>query len=528
MEVARKIPKKRKITTNLWSPDIENIHALSSMIGAMDISAPTFLRERQRRDYDTIRENIVTYDRPLVITKPTGTGKTAVFISVANTLSKTGVPIIIIVPTITLVHQTFEKFQEYSQYLDISIDDVCIFSPTERKTKLNRITILCQASFTLQVKKSIEKFQTKDDMLASDLPFLEPEKYFHPETMSVLIFDEGHHIIGKKTMEFVRNTTKMVMLFSASTTPGEYVEVDRISRHIVTYHLCDSIQYGELSPIQFLTIDFSMYESAKMLARTIRQYLEYKDTDTLSKEAADAISNVYIEQGGFSLTPINVTKQIFDSVASIKKVMVFANTIEHANYLAKMFTLLFEIPVVSYHSNTENRDLVLRNFRNGVTRIIVAVNALDEGFDDADVNLILDFSVYVKRTRKMVQRIGRALRLRSDGSSAVYLSVKILPEDMQLLPCNYITHGFRDTHINVPEEHLLDERRISMTLPPDLSIEHEGEMRQIKARGAAVTFPMRRRQLLLGDVPVELKPETETQLEDDLDFDIDAILSDFF
>lgn len=500
---------KRNFSSISWTSSITSISDFSSKITHDMMKPPPFLRERQADDYRTIMFELMFYNKPLIITKPTGTGKTALFIAMINAVLKTDIPIIVVVPTISLINQTYQRFVDYSSFLDYSLDDISIFSPSEGKRNLNKIVIMCQQSFIVQTTKA-EKNST------DDIPFLDPHKFFHPSTLSFVVLDEGHHAIATKTFDLISNNKKIFTMFSASTLPGEYGKLDLISKHIVTYTLADSILFGELSPIQFLTIDFSMYESARVLAKTIRQYLNYKNSDELTKEAADAISRVYLEQGGFTLTSINVLLQLKNS----GKTMIFTNTIEHAEYIAKMVSILLKKDIFAYHSSTENKENVLNDFRSGKTKIIVAVNALDEGFDDSDVNLILDFSVYIIRTRKMIQRIGRSLRKRDDKSSAIYLSVKILPDNLQLLPSNYITGNLYDTHLCVPEDNLINENSICMSLPENIIIDDK----LIKPRGAAITFPKQRRQFLLGHIEQEFI-EIDNQLFDDFN-DIDDDFKD--
>lgn len=492
--------KKRKHLS--WVSSITSISDFCNKLSSSD-APPSFLRSNQYNDYIRIMIELKTYNKPLIITKPTGTGKTAVFIAIINTVLKTGIPIIVIVPTISLLEQTYLRFKDYTKYLDYSIDDISIYSPSNRKTMLNKVVIICQQSFCIQTTKA-----TKDD---------DTQNFFHPSTTSFIVFDEGHHAIANKTFEIISNSSKIFTMFSASTHPGQYKELDSISKHIVTYSLRDSILCGELSPVQFLTIDFSMYESARILAKTIFQSLNIKKSDELSKDALDLVSKMFLEQGGFSLTSINVLLQIINSVNTTKKSMIFTNTIEHADYIAKILSIILKEEFFAYHSNTPNREQVLDIFRTGKMKFIVAVNALDEGFDDSDVNLILDFSVYVQKTRKMIQRVGRSLRLRENGSSAIYVSVKILPENLQLLPCNYITGDLYDTHIGVNENNLINENTISMKLPCEIIVDNK----TIRPRGAAITFPKQRRQFILGEIQQEFDPEIEDLINDFNDYDDD-------
>lgn len=499
-EISSVRSSKRRRIEKIWEPCVGSIDDFVIYLRNIQHIAPAFLRTRQQHDYYTIMKELCFYKKPLVITKPTGTGKTALFISIANMVKTLGFPVIIAVPTVTLVLQTFDRFIEYMPYMNYTMDDIGCFCPTEKLTDVRPITIVTQASLTRHTQLCFKKLPTIEDLneyIKTSRTFLVPEIFFHPLLSSFLILDEGHHAIGRKLFDYIDAVVRPTLLFSASTLPNEYPEIDRISKHIITYSLRDAIEFGELSPVQFLTVDFSMYAAAKTLTKTIR-HLVSKKTDDLGQEALDIISRVFCEHGGFSLTPLSLIKQILEKVEYTKKTLVFTNTLDHADLVAKMFSCLLGTEVRSYHTKTVDRNGVLNDFRSGKTKVLVAVGALDEGFDDPDINVILDFSVYVKRTRRLIQRLGRSLRLRENGSEAIFVSIQILEGDLQLMPRDVIISADNDGHINVREENLLNEFNVKLTLPEPLDVPFEEELKTIHPRAASVVFPKGRVQHKLG------------------------------
>lgn len=102
------------------------------------------------------------------------------------------------------------------------------------------------------------------------------------------------------------------------------------------------------------------------------------------------------------------------SIADARKTLVFCQTIEAAQQAFKTLKSC-KLPVALYHSQMADaeRQSVLEEFKEGQARVLIAVQALDEGIDvpDADLGVILgSFKTY----RQMVQRLGRVLR-RSPG-----------------------------------------------------------------------------------------------------------------
>ena len=59
-------------------------------------------------------------------------------------------------------------------------------------------------------------------------------------------------------------------------------------------------------------------------------------------------------------------------------------------------------------------------------------------FPDPAVNRVLDFSIYKHRVRRLIQRLGRALRLREDKTDCFYLSIKLVSYKDQILPRKYL------------------------------------------------------------------------------------------
>ena len=107
-----------------------------------------------------------------------------------------------------------------------------------------------------------------------------------------------------------------------------------------------------------------------------------------------------------------------------QKGLVFTCSIEHAEQLALILSYLMKQTIFAYHSKTPNRDDVLRSFiETKANGIIVAVGALDEGFDCTSVNRILDLEVYKERTRRLIQRLGRFKRYTFGSTGCFYKNI---------------------------------------------------------------------------------------------------------
>ncbi len=516
--------KRKKISSSsyqpaserTWSRTVLSLSQFQESVQKDTWSIPSFLRQRQIQDMQAIYGGFKQYTKPLLVTKPTGTGKTAEFTALTNSAYCHGVCTIIVVPTITLVMQTREKFIEYKAHnadMNYALPDILAYSPTTNLREIGPITIVTMASFINQTKKALKKFPTKEALQQHiehypDACF-KNEVFFHPAFFSLLIIDEGHHIDGDQFYNIVTRADceRPKILFSASTLLGNYPRIDRIVHAVVTQTLKEAILARELSPLQMLTLDFSMYPEAKELTRSIRRRIK----ENIDVNIEEEVGQLLYDNIGFSYTAAGIIKQLYEKVPTTRKLMVFTDSIDHADLLAKILTQVFNKQVDSFHTQKKNREQILARFKSVPQSIVVAVGALDEGFDESDVNLILDFSLYRQRTRRLIQRIGRAERIREDGSSAIILNIKVLANDLQLLPRDVIM-GEEQLHsyLGLPEDEVVSEQLIDLVLPPPIFIQHDvGGVhisKEIRAQGAKIMFPKNKTRHKIGMPPVDDEP----------------------
>lgn len=502
-----------------WFPQItcrEMFHA--SFMTEKPWLIPAFLRPRQQADMDKIFQALPLHACPKIVTKPTGTGKTAEFSALAHAAWQKGLPTIIVVPTATLVEQTYQKLISYSAYDDMHFDaqHFAMFCPTKQHVSVGPITVVTQASYVAQAKKAETEFPTKEalDAYVAQHPraYLQSKVVFHPDFFSLLIVDEGHHADGKVLLSIIGrpDCLRPKVLFSASTLPGQYPNLDAICHHLITQELKDAINSGELAPFQALTIDFSMYAEARELTRSIKQRMAHKSKDAgLDEESKKEISEMLCRNAGFGLTALSVLSQIAHQQPSAKQMMIFTDSIDHANQLAQLASIVFEEKVDAFHTQSLNRNAILEKFINNHSRAIVAVGALDEGFDVPNVNLILDFSIYKSKIRRMLQRLGRALRLREDGSGAILISIKVLSKDLQLIPRDEIIGHVEHGYLGLTADKVLAPENLSLTLPLPINLP-SGEI--IRPQGAALAYPIGRKRHKLGTPPESFEASQEEPL----------------
>lgn len=119
------------------------------------------------------------------------------------------------------------------------------------------------------------------------------------------------------------------------------------------------------------------------------------------------------------------------------RIILFCERIDQAEAVRAKLREILPSQTGMYHSEMlkEKRREVLRDFRDGVIRILIACKALDEGVDvpEANVGIILSSTL---TGRQRIQRLGRILRRSAGKHSAVlyYLHLGNMIDEADYLP----------------------------------------------------------------------------------------------
>lgn len=128
---------------------------------------------------------------------------------------------------------------------------------------------------------------------------------------------------------------------------------------------------------------------------------------------------------------------LLDSLSPSDRVLVFCERIGQAADMASAVRRRWGNVCGLYHSgmSTEARARVLREFREGRSRILVSCRCLDEGLDvpDANVGIVLSGAA---AERQRVQRLGRVIRTHpgKDAACLYYIYIRESADDAAYLP----------------------------------------------------------------------------------------------
>lgn len=153
--------------------------------------------------------------------------------------------------------------------------------------------------------------------------------------------------------------------------------------------------------------------------KTIATQIEF-DTKRIKTQNGDfKVSDM---SDRFDRTPITdgAIKEIIKHGQEHKKWLIFAIDIEHAEHIAETLIRNGIMANVVHSEMEEDRDSVIRKFKNGVYRALINVNILTTGFDDPEIDLI----ALLRPTKSPVlhvQMIGRGLRIAPDKKYCLVL-----------------------------------------------------------------------------------------------------------
>lgn len=476
----KKKKAKNKSKTSHPQYQVKNPSAkeLRQLISSPSAAPPEFLRKEQQEDFLAVLRAMDEGHRRIAVAKPTGTGKTAEMAALINLYRQIQHPILILVPTVVLAEQTKEKLIQYSAHLEnIDPEDIGVFAPSKGMRELKPITVMTNASYSANSRKNgtlCPHDEVKAALAQNINQLFKKYEYFFNNAAPLTIFvDEAHHLQAQGLQRMLRTKADEAMgasvaeaggtsaaeaggasarstdtsscsqeeeyerlIFAFSASIGERNSGTDYQQALESFHfaveqtLMEGIHTKVLSEMQITKLDFSMYKEAQALTRKLKQITQGAE---INEEGKQLIRQAYEAKMGFNLTALSTLLQIMKKQGeSTKKTLIFTETIEHAEILKAMLDNM-GAQSYTYHSKRKDRETVLEWFKkNKGQPILIAIGALDEGFDDPDVNVILDFTIYKEKIRRVIQRLGRGLRRDEEGTCLHYIWVKLLTQDMQM------------------------------------------------------------------------------------------------
>lgn len=368
-----------------------------------------FLRNGHRRGY---------------IEAPTGTGKTVLFVTLAEAFgyqSENPPKILVVTPTKDLVRQTLggshgdKGFAGFAPKM--SVGTFYSDTPTGMRGLDAQVTITTYSSLTklaATVTTSVDEKGVQHTKITNLV-----DAHF-----DIIFLDEGHKALGTNSRRIISDINPETLIIGFTATPDYHVS--RSLEHLLPtlihrLDLKEAIKLGMLSSIIPVAIPAPSAETAREFSLSSMGEYEYKSLRSLIHDTARnrmivSIASQLIQAGN---TPI---------IACIPGEMM-----EHPHLLAELLSAQFitdadgiprpiRVSAVTSSIPAVKRQKIYAELEAGTIDALTYIDVLTEGWDSQRANVIIN----ARPTRSLVsarQRTGRILRNKPDYRPALAVDI---------------------------------------------------------------------------------------------------------
>ncbi|MEI7631770.1 MAG: DEAD/DEAH box helicase family protein [bacterium] len=326
---------------------------------------------------------------------PTGSGKTAIFSTLAGILSSTENNLpplkgLVLVPKLDLVDQTRGIVSEDGKTIKGGIG---AFAPNTSVTVYTGIDKSLEGDVVVMTYDSLRN-GVEAGILA-------------PELFDYIICDEAHRALGKKTSAAINKIAegRIVIGFTA-TTEFENKSVDSFfPEEIHSVELREAIELGWLCQVRAFAIDtgITIESIAANKDFSDAELLTLIESEWRNSKAVD-FAKSFVEQGQQGL----ISCVPGDNLAHAK---IIAERINETQILDPKTGELRNMMAVAVSGtlNTKERSKIYADFEAGLIDVLTYVDLLTEGWDSYKAQFLINLRP-TSSPVNAVQRIGRVLR----------------------------------------------------------------------------------------------------------------------
>ena len=329
-----------------------------------DTSLKVSLRPYQKECLDAIDKGFKRL-RTAIVSLPTGAGKTIIFSAYAYNKKWR---------TLVLAHRDELIQQALEKYVFLTGDKSNIGVIKSGEWNIKPFT----AGSVQTLYKNLDKIDGKD--------------------FDLVITDEAHHYVAstfRAVVDRLLETNPDLKLLGVTATPFRSDSKnlkDLFEEMVYAIDIKELMRLGYLVPVRgkkiYLPVNMDDLKTA---------YGDFTDKSISEVFDEDEINRLIVQK--------------WKEEAENRKTIFFLSSVEHAQKLAYLFSKE-GIPAqfVEGRMSLKQRQEIIRNFREGKTKILINMNILTEGFDDPSVECI----AIVRPTKSLnlyAQIVGRGLRL---------------------------------------------------------------------------------------------------------------------
>ncbi len=403
------------------STDLRYLHNLERFIN--DGNKTDILYAHQKRIITDTTEFLRSGNRRGYIEAPTGTGKTVLFVTLAEAFSyqaDTPLKILVVTPTKDLVRQTLggskgdKGFAGFAPHM--SVGTFYSDTPTGMRGLEAQVTITTYASLTKLASAPITTISDDGEHHTKMVNLIN-------EHFDIIFLDEGHKALGTSSREIIKNINSDILIIGFTATPEYHTSRSLESLLPVLIHRLDlkeAIEVGMLSSVIPIAIPAPDSSQEVFSINTLGEY-EYKSLkqlihNTARNQMVVSLATQLIQAGN---TPI---------IACIP-----GETMAHPNLIADLLSEQYvddehgvprpiRVRAITSSISAAKRQMIYAELEKGTIDALTYIDVLTEGWDSQRANVIIN----ARPTRSLVsarQRTGRILRNKPDKRPALAIDI---------------------------------------------------------------------------------------------------------
>ena len=344
------------------------------------------LRPYQRQCLERLRQRYREGKRRLLVSLPTGTGKTVIFAQFPNYF-RMKKRLLVLAHREELLQQALQKFHDADPTLLVEIEQAGKRASADCKVVLASVPTIGRAGSTR-------------------LAALNPEDFY------VIVVDEAHHAVAKSYRAifehfqlFALQTPRMLVGFTATPRRGDQQGLGEVFEEIAyTRSLEEMIRGRFLCPVAGWRVTSDVNLDA----------VQVRGGDFVESQLARVVD--VAERNALLL-------RAYQDLARRRRCIVFCVNVAHAQDVAARFRAAgIRAAAVWGAMPKDERRTTLAQLSSGALEVVTNCNVLTEGFDEPRVDCIL----MARPTRSRLlyaQMVGRGTRLHPEKSDLLVIDV---------------------------------------------------------------------------------------------------------
>lgn len=347
----------------------------------------TQLRDYQKECLRTIHRRYRGGMRRLLVSLPTGTGKTVIFAQFPRFFQMKR-RMLVLAHREELLDQARDKMVRADARLKVEIEQAQRQASPDADVVVASVATLGRSGSSSRLKR------------------LDPEEFY------LIVVDEAHHAVAptyRRILEhfgvFEDSTPKLLVGFTATPRRGDGRGLDKVFQEIAYARgLPEMIQAGHLAPVTGYRVETEV------------------DLSRVRTRMGDFVQSQLSEAVNVSERNSLIVKVFLDNLAE-RRTLVFCVDVNHAVSLAAGFRRAgIAAEAVTGASSTDERSSVLRRFGSGETRVVTNCMVLTEGYDEPSVAGII-LARPTKSGLLYTQMIGRGTRLHPGKENVTVIDI---------------------------------------------------------------------------------------------------------